>query len=205
MRRKPVSSPHRNITHGGEPLCCFSEASVGVQQSNSVLTRWTTASSCFPEASKNISRDSLEGIGPLYCGGPAFPLPLAVCRAQEADLPMVSSLGLNWKSIWPNRGPGLSSDPSLDGSNSSRYACESLSAFSPPRPAAPPAAAAAAGLAAPAAPLAGAGTATVVTSCSFRQPSFETNPWWAISRVSMMTFGWSGLKEGPFHRTGTTS
>jgi hypothetical protein len=64
--RKPVSFPHRNSTHGGDPLFCFREASVGAQHANNLSTRCTTASSCLPEASKNISRVSLDGIGPLY-------------------------------------------------------------------------------------------------------------------------------------------
>ena len=58
-------------------------------------------------ASKNISRVSLQGSAPLNSGGPAFLAPLAGLRSHLAVLAIVTSFGLNWKSIAPSLLPVL--------------------------------------------------------------------------------------------------
>src|SRR5215475_1972610 len=105
---KPVSPPQWNTTHGGEDRCCWRVSLVGTQQANSRSTAVTTLVSWVSLASKNISTVSLLGCGPWYSGGPALLAPLALCRFQTAALVRLSSLGLNWNSIRPHGGPGVS-------------------------------------------------------------------------------------------------
>ena len=77
----------------------------GHVQLNSFSTASTTLPSCLPEASKNISRVSLQGSDPLNSGGPAVFAPLAVLRSHLAAFWMVTSLGLNWKGMPPRSAP----------------------------------------------------------------------------------------------------
>ena len=74
---------------------------------NSCSTALTTESSWLLVASKNISKVSLQPSAPLNSGGPAFLAPLAGLRSHFAVLAIVTSLGLNWKSIALRLAPAL--------------------------------------------------------------------------------------------------
>src|SRR6478609_11703565 len=102
---KLVIVPQLNTTNGGDALFLPTLSSVGTQQPNSFSTAMTTLPSWVSEASKNISRVSLHGSAPLNSGGPAFLAPRAVLRSHLAVLAMVTSLGLNWKSMLPREAP----------------------------------------------------------------------------------------------------
>src|SRR5690625_3817565 len=174
--------PQRKTAHGGESRFWAWEELVGTQQPRSRSTVLTTESSCVSEASKNISRLSLEGWGPLYCGGPLLALPVPVVLPQLAALAMVSSLGLNWNSTRCSGAPGLASEPSREGSYSWREAFSNL---------------------------VGAPVAAVADSSpglAMALPYFPASrkPWWAISIVSVSTLPCSAVRDGPVHRTGTT-
>src|SRR5688572_16773198 len=119
-------APQWKITQGGLPFFFWWLSSVGTQHANSCSTVLTTRSSWVSLASRNISRDSLLGFGPLYCGTSLFLLPFCAWRFHFADLLRVSSFGLNWKSIRPRDGPGCRLLRSTGGSRSSRNACSSL-------------------------------------------------------------------------------
>src|SRR5690349_9607807 len=96
---KLLMAPHWNTTNGGVGLLLACDFSVGVVQANSLSTASTTDPSCLAVASKNISRVSWPGSGPLNSGGGAALAPLVDLLSHFAFLAMVSSLGLNWNSM----------------------------------------------------------------------------------------------------------
>src|SRR5687768_10374729 len=118
--------PQRNTTHGGVPIFFWWLSSVGTQHWKSFSTVLTTASSCLALASRNISRVSLLGSGPPYCGTALFLLPFCALRSHLADLAIVSSLGLNWNSICPRLAPGCRLVLPTGGSRRSSTACCSV-------------------------------------------------------------------------------
>src|SRR6476620_7349171 len=96
---KLLMPPHWNTTSGGTGFSLAWVLSVGVQQPNSLSTASTTDPSCLAVASKNISRVSWPGSGPLNSGGGAALAPLVDLLSHFAFLAMVSSFGLNWNSM----------------------------------------------------------------------------------------------------------
>src|SRR6478672_5213787 len=98
---KLVIAPHLKTTSGGIGLSLACVFSVAMQQEKSFSTASTTLPSCLAVASKNISRVSLPGSGPLNSGGAADFAPVDGLLSHFTVLAMVNSLGLNWKSILP--------------------------------------------------------------------------------------------------------
>src|SRR5215472_17270696 len=114
---KLTTVPQLSWTRGGTALRFFTVSSVGTQQRNSASTCPTTLPPARSVASKNISRVSLHGSGPLNSGGLAFLALRADFLSHFAAFEIDSSLGLNWNSIsprWaascaPPAAPGLAS------------------------------------------------------------------------------------------------
>src|SRR6476646_1103211 len=98
---KLLMPPHWNTTSGGTGFSLAWVLSVGVQQPNSLSTASTTDPSCLAVASKNISRVSWPGSGPLNSGGGAALFPVVGLLSHLTFLAMVNSLGLNWNSMLP--------------------------------------------------------------------------------------------------------
>src|SRR5664279_3684583 len=96
--RKLVMAPHLKTTSGGMGLSLACVLSVATQQEKSFSTAATTLPSCLAVASKNISRVSFPGSGPLNSGGPAAFAPVVAVLSHFTVLALVSSVGLKWKS-----------------------------------------------------------------------------------------------------------